>query len=105
MLKELNAALTEAKRQVKRLENDFLHEMRGTIGNLTADSTETLVRAVLKTDLSRRLSNVFTTGPDVLTDRYRLWAEKYAIPLGGLESARDRAATQVSSYLKALGYE
>jgi type I restriction enzyme M protein len=104
-LKKLKADLAEARHEVKRLESDFLRQMRGTIGKLTADSTETLVRAVLKTDLNRRLTAVFAEGPRALCDRYYTWANKYAVTFLTMETARSRAAGQVSTYLKALGYE
>jgi type I restriction enzyme M protein len=103
-LRQLKADLAEARRQVKRMEKDFLNQMRGSIGNLTADSAETVVSTVLKTDLSRRLITAFSIGPRTLTDRYRTWADKYALTLPTLESARYRAASQVSIYLKDLGY-
>jgi type I restriction enzyme M protein len=104
-LKKLRADLTEVKRQIKRLENDFIDQMRGTIGKLTADSTEDLVRTVLKTDLNRRLATAFAVGPRALSDRYRTWATKYAVTLGTLEAAREHATAQVSTHLKDLGYE
>jgi type I restriction enzyme M protein len=104
-LKKLIADLAEAKRQVKCLENDFLNQMRGAIGTLSADSTESLVRTVLKADLKRRLTASFAVGPRTLTARYRVWADKYAITLPTLESARSHATAQVETYLKVLGYE
>ena len=79
--------------------------MRHQIGALKPDAEETLVRTVLKTDLTRRLNGAFAAGPRALTDRYRIWADKYAITLRTLESARDRATAQVTAYLKDLGYE
>jgi hypothetical protein len=79
--------------------------MRGTIGKLTAESGEVLVRTVLKADLSRRLTAAFAAGPRTLSDRYHTWCDKYAISLPALETARDGSATRVRAYLKGLGYE
>jgi type I restriction enzyme M protein len=105
VLKRLSADVAAAKSQVKRLEEDFLSQMRLHIGKLTADSEEILVRTVLKSDLNRRLTSAFAGGPRALSDRYRLWATKYATPLRELEMARDATACRLNSYLKDLGYE
>jgi type I restriction enzyme M protein len=105
ILKELKSALAEAKRQAKLLENDFLGQIRTKIGKLAADGEEELVRTILKNDLDKRLTAAFAVGRRALSDRYRAWADKYAISLPELTISRDRAATQVSIYLKDLGYE
>jgi type I restriction enzyme M protein len=104
-IKKLRAELTAAKRELKNLENDFLTQMRRHVGALKPDAEETLVRTVLKTDLTRRLNGAFAVGPRALSARYRTWVDKYAVTFHTLESARGRAATQVTAYLKDLGYE
>jgi type I restriction enzyme M protein len=103
-LKKLRAELANARAQVRRLENDFLKQLSNAVSQLTADQEEFLVRRIMKADLKRRLDVGFTTGPRALADRYRLWANKYAITLGTVEAARDQADAQVAGYLKALGY-
>jgi type I restriction enzyme M protein len=96
--------LANASAQVRRLENDFLKHLRNAVNLLTAEQEESLVRRILKADLKRRLDAGFAAAPRALADRYRTWAAKYAITLGTLEAARDRAAAQVAAYLKDLGY-
>lgn len=105
LLKKLRANLAAAKREVKCLENDFLHQMRRHVGDLKPGDDERLVRTVLKVDLARMLNAEFATGPRALTDRYRSWANKYAITLHTLETVRDRIAAEAAAHLKALGYE
>jgi type I restriction enzyme M protein len=78
--------------------------MRRQVSVLKPDAEETLVRTVLKTDLIRRLNGAFAIGPRTLSHRYRTWADKYAVTLYTLESVRDHAAAQVTTYLKDLGY-
>lgn len=53
----------------------------------------------------KRLSAEFAAGPRALSDRYRTWAGKYAIPLLELDSRRSAAEARFSAYLKDLGYE
>ena len=64
-----------------------------------------MVRQILKADLKKRLDTEFATGPRALADRYRTWADKYAIPLVDLEARRSAAEARFSVYLKDLGYE
>jgi type I restriction enzyme M protein len=104
-LQKYKADLAESRRQVKRLENDFLNQMRGTIGKLTGDSEVDLVHAVLKQDLNRRLTSAFAAGPRALSDRYRTWADKYAIPLRNLEDDRAITTAHLHVYLESFGYE
>jgi type I restriction enzyme M protein len=104
-LKKLRAELANARAQVRRLENDFLKQLRNAVSLLTADQEEILVRRIMKADLKRRLDAGFAAAPRALADRYRLWATKYAITLGAVEAARERAVARVDAYLKDLGYE
>jgi len=61
-LKELRAELADARTQVRRLENDFLKQLRSAANLLTADQEEFLVRRIMKADLKRRLDAEFTVG-------------------------------------------
>jgi type I restriction enzyme M protein len=103
-LKKLKSDLTAAKNEVKRLEADFLNQLRNRVGQLDASDEELLVRQILKADLIKRLDTEFAAGPRMLTDRYRTWADKYAVPLGDLEARRSVAEARFSAYLKDLGY-
>ena len=103
-LKKLKADLAAVKNETKRLEADFLNRLKLRIDDLTPESSETLVRAILKADLMKRLDAEFAAGPRALSDRYRTWAGKYAIPLLELDSRRSVAEARFSAYLKDLGY-
>jgi type I restriction enzyme M protein len=104
-LKKLKSDLAEAKREVKRLEANFLNQLRDCVGQLDASAEETLVRQVLKADLKKRLDAEFAIGPRMLVGRYRTWADKYAVPLRDLEARRSAAEARFSAYLEDLGYE
>jgi type I restriction enzyme M protein len=104
-LKKLRADLADAKRKVKRLEAEFLERLKISVAKLDAESEEALVRHILKADLTKRLAAAFAVGPRALSDRYRLWATKYAVDLRALETSRDEAAAKLNLYLKELGYE
>jgi len=103
-LKKLKADLAAARNETRKLEADFLNRLKVRIDDLTPESSETLVRAILKADLMKRLDAEFAAGPRALSDRYRTWAGKYAVPLLELDSRRSAAEARFSAYLKDLGY-
>jgi type I restriction enzyme M protein len=100
----LKSDLAAAKKEVKRLEADFLNQLKDKVGQLNPSAEEALVRHILKADLKKRLDAEFSAGPRALADRYRTWADKYAIPLLDLEARRSMAEARFSAYLKDLGY-
>lgn len=103
--RRLKADLVTTKSTLKRLEKDFFARLQTAAAQLDSESEELLVLDVLRSDLRDRL------GADIAVDRrhlislYRVWADKYAITLRSLESARDEAAVRLNRYLKDLGYE
>jgi type I restriction enzyme M protein len=103
-LKKLKADLAAARNEIKKLEADFLNRLKLRVDDLTPESSETLVRTILKADLMKRLNAEFAAGPRALSDRYRSWAGKYAVPLSELDSRRTAADARFSAYLKDLGY-
>jgi type I restriction enzyme M protein len=102
---KLKSDLAAAKNEVKRLEADFLNQLRDRVGQLDASAEELLVRQILKADLMKRLDAEFAVGPRMLATRYRTWADKYAVPLLDLEARRSVAEARFTAYLKDLGYE
>jgi type I restriction enzyme M protein len=103
-LKKLKADLAAARIETKKLEAGFLNRLKVRIDDLTPESSETLVRAILKADLLKRLDAEFAAGPRALSDRYRTWATKYAVPLMVLDSRRSEAEARFMANLKDLGY-
>jgi type I restriction enzyme M protein len=103
-LKTLKAGLTDARRDLKRLEKEFLTRLKTAAAKLDANSEQVLVRSVLLADLQDRLAAEVGLGRRALIDRYRTWAEKYAVTLRDLEGQRDASAAQLDGYLKELGY-
>lgn len=103
-LKTLKSDLAAVKIEVKRLEADFLNQLRDRVGQLNASAEELLVRQILKADLMKRLDAEFAAGPLMLARRYRTWADKYAVPLHDLEARRSTAEARFSAYLQELGY-
>ncbi|RFU41381.1 SAM-dependent DNA methyltransferase [Actinomadura logoneensis] len=104
-LKRLKARLAAAKKRVKTLENTFVHELAIGVQKIHDAETEPdLVMRILKANLATGLDARMATGRRALTDRYRTWADKYAVTLRELESERAAAAARVDAMLKELGY-
>ena len=103
-LKRLKADLAAARSDLKRLEAQFLTRLKSKFVALDENSEELLVRSVLRADLTRRLEAAFDAGPRALADRYRTWAEKYAMPLDELQAQQSAVEATFSGYLRELGY-
>jgi type I restriction enzyme M protein len=104
-LKRLKADLSEAKRQLRQLETEFLGRLRTAVIRLSPQSDEALVVRILRADLQDRLNAEVTAGRRALVARYHTWADKYAITLRALEAQGSAASTHVDCFLKELGYE
>jgi type I restriction enzyme M protein len=104
-LKKLKADLAAARQRVRRLEREFLDRLKQGVATLNPESEEALVRRILEADLQDRLNAEVSAGRRALIDRYRTWAEKYAITLRDLQAQREAASVQLNMYLKDLGYE
>lgn len=104
-LKALKADLAAAKRQVRHLEAAFIERLGARVKEKLDDDAETdLVLRIFKADLETRLDARVTAGRRTLIDRFKTWADKYAVTLHDLETQRNATATKLNSYLKDLGY-
>lgn len=103
-LKRLKADLASAKRQVKRLENEFVERLRQAVVKLNAETEESLVMRILRSDLQERLDSEIEGGRRALIDRYSTWANKYGVALSVLEDRYAEGAVHLNAYLTDLGY-
>ncbi|WP_267593087.1 type I restriction-modification system subunit M [Carbonactinospora thermoautotrophica] len=103
-LKKLKAELAAAKRRVRELEAAFVERLSAAAARLDATMEEDLVLRIFKADLQARLDREIAAGRRALVDRFRTWADKYAVTLRDLEAERDAAAARLEGFLKELGY-
>ncbi|GLZ08861.1 restriction endonuclease subunit S [Actinomadura sp. NBRC 104412] len=105
-VKRAKEQLTAAKSKVRRLEAEFVDNLARGIREIQKSEAEPdLVMRILKADLARRLDTRMTTGRRALTERYEMWADKYAVTLPELEARRAAASDRVHQMLRELGYE
>jgi type I restriction enzyme M protein len=103
-LKVLKAELIAAKRRVRALEAEFVDRLAICASRLDAEADTDLVLRIFKADLRGRLNDRVTASRRTLIDRFRTWADKYAVTLRDLDSQRESAATHLEAYLQELGY-
>ncbi|WP_030166586.1 type I restriction-modification system subunit M [Spirillospora albida] len=104
-LKRLKAQLTAAKKNIRTLEAEFVTKLGAGVRALHQEGTEeALVMRIFKADLQSRIDIRLTIGRRALADRYRMWADKYAITLPEIEAQRAAASARVNAILKDLGY-
>ena len=104
-LESLKAARAAAQRKRSKLEKQFLAMLNMAVNGLTTDEERTLVLEILDEDLATRLDDRITRARQAMITRFRIWADKYAVSLDALESARQASRRRLASYLKELGYE
>ncbi|MEI6786387.1 MAG: type I restriction endonuclease subunit M, partial [Verrucomicrobiota bacterium] len=96
----------DAKARLKTAQDDLEAKLDAKYPALTEDEIKTLVvddkwLATIAAAVQGELDRVSQT----LTGRIRQLAERYAIPLPGLESEVDKLASKVAGHLKKMGFK
>lgn len=104
-LEALKSARAAAQKKRSKLEKQFLATLNMAVGTLTPAEERDLVLRILGQDLAARLDARIVSARQAMIARFTAWADKYAVSLDDLESARQSAATRLTTYLRELGYE
>jgi type I restriction enzyme M protein len=104
-LKELKAARTAARKQLKQLDALLLDEAVVARKPLDAAAVEGLVLGILHDQMITELHRHITAHGRHLAEAFQGWHQKYASNLRELETARDSAAEQLDIFLRDLGYD
>jgi type I restriction enzyme M protein len=103
-LESLRAVRAAAQRKRSKLEKQFLATLNMAISMLTPDEERELVLRVLDEDLATRLEARVASARQAMVARFTTWADKYAVSLDDLESARQTSSTSLTRYLQELDY-
>ncbi|MBO0803551.1 MAG: SAM-dependent DNA methyltransferase [Nocardiopsaceae bacterium] len=103
-LDSLKADRTAAQRKRAKLEKQFLATLNMAVSSLTPAEECDLVLRILHEDLAARLDARITRARREMIVRFRTWADKYAVSLDDLETARQASSIRLANYLQALGY-
>ncbi|MFV2110500.1 N-6 DNA methylase [Micromonospora sp. LOL_015] len=103
-LKRLKAELTKAKKRQRELMAQFIATLEKARADLTGEQEQDLVMQIWYADLAAHLDGYVTAHRRKLTAALENWRDKYAVSLADLESQRDATTTQLTTYLKELGY-
>ena len=104
-LKRLKSRRTKARKSLKELDSQLLHQASQARQALTRDQAESLVLGVLHQRLFSAVEMLVMAHRQELTDIYQNWHGKYAITLRDLEARRDQGTKRLGQYLQDLGYE
>lgn len=103
-LESLKNARAAAQKKRSRLEKHFLATLNMAVGALTPDEERDLVLRMLDEDLAARLDSRVANARQAMTTKFTTWADKYAVSLDALESARQSSDALLITYLQELGY-
>lgn len=103
-LKAAKAGLKAAKAKVKKLRGDFERRIRAAGQEIDADAAAELTQSILRQDLRAQVERRSSAQrQEILRSSDVLWS-KYCDPLQRLTEARDAASSQLSAFVKGLGY-
>jgi type I restriction enzyme M protein len=104
-LKKARTARTATRKMLKQLDSRMLKEAMGARASLNAEAAEILVLGILHGRLLDAMNRHLDRHRRKLAETDRRWRDKYAVPLGVLESERDETAGRLHRDLKDLGYD
>ncbi|NDZ15552.1 restriction endonuclease subunit M [Variovorax sp. WS11] len=103
-LKEWKRQLVALKKEVKAKEQGFAQRLDGAVDALDDAGAATLLLAVLRNDMQAILDRYVSAQRRQVIETYETWWDKYRVTLNDIEQDRKGAATELDSFLRALGY-
>lgn len=92
------------RKELKRLEKDFIAELQKARSELDETSARELVLGVLETELRGILDRYVSDQRDLVVATFEIWWDKYRITLETIEQDREKVDGVFRSYLTKLGY-
>ncbi|MEU0151546.1 type I restriction-modification system subunit M [Micromonospora fulviviridis] len=103
-VKRLRAELAKLKRRQRELKTAFATRLGKARADLTAEQEQDLVLGIWQADLIGHLDAYVAAHRREVFGVLESWWGKYAVSLADIEVQRDAAATELTAYLKELGY-
>ncbi len=104
-LKQLKADRTKAKKDLKAIDDGLLAEAKKRLAAMNETDAFERVSTELLSRIEQLVSDHYADIQRRITAWHNNLADKYAIHLHQLESARDDASARLAQHLKGLGYE
>jgi type I restriction enzyme M protein len=104
-LKLLKADRTKAKKDLKAIDDGLLAEAKKRLASMNETEAFERVSNELQSRIQRLVSDHYADILRRITAWHNSLADKYAVTLHQLESARDDASARLAQHLKELGYE
>jgi len=93
-----------ARKTLQRLKADLLRRLDAARAALSADDCQRLVLDLAREDLNGYLERYVSAHRQQVVEAFENWWDKYRVTLRDIEAERERAAIQLASFEKALGY-
>jgi type I restriction enzyme M protein len=103
-LKQIKAARTKAKKDLKTIDAALLTTARSTLDGMNADTATEVVLGELRHRITRLLDDHYTRIERDTIAWHTNLTNKYGTTLRQLEAARDQAAERLNDHLRELGY-
>ncbi len=103
-LKQLKAARTKAKKDLKAVDAGLLTTARSALVEMSSDAATDLVIGELRSRIERILHGHYSNLEREVIAWHDNLADKYAVTLRELEATRDETAVRLNEHLQGLGY-
>lgn len=103
-LKRIKAELTGVRRRQRELKAQLIDMLDKARAVLTGPQEQNLVMRIWQEDLIANLDVYVTAHRRSVSAALEVWWDKYAVSLADLETQRNTATAQLTSYLLELGY-
>jgi type I restriction enzyme M protein len=97
--------LTAVRKQLKALQKEFVAHLQMACSGLNERAARQLVLEVERGELFAILDGYVAVQRDSVVEAFEIWWDKYRITLSAIRQERERAANELSGFLKVLGYD
>jgi type I restriction enzyme M protein len=103
-VKALRRQLSADRRELKKLQDDFLERLDEARATLSEPQAQTTVLAILRERLAAELEHYVTARRGLLVAAVENLWDKYHVSLQDLEATRDDATARLDEFARGLGY-
>jgi type I restriction enzyme M protein len=103
-LRATTRELATVKKQLKRLQKDFVVQLQKARSELDEESARALAMGILEIELRVVLDSYVSRQRGIVVSVFETWWDKYRVTLARIEQDRGLAAEKLRAFLLGLGY-
>ncbi|MDQ9019575.1 type I restriction-modification system subunit M [Acinetobacter sichuanensis] len=100
----VEAELKEAKQAVSEKEAQFVEHLNQAVDGLDSEQAAALILNILHNDMTQILNRYINIQRQAVVQCFETWWDKYKVTLNEIEQEREKVASELSGFLKELGY-